>query len=546
MATTINSYSVGLGMDASGYIDGANLSRSETKKLVKDIEAARSPTENFAREQDRLTAALDKGAISQATYDRLLANKRTSLISTTSSVNLYAAGITAAMVAATAAVAGGVAFIAHLRATQNQIDETIDSAKKLGMSFNEVGSIRFAAQEAGGTDAATVDASMKKMLVNISKAVAGDESIREAFGKLGLDAGEVMKLGPVQAVMAIADGMEGVTAHADKLNIAMEIFGKAGNEMVPLLDQGSEAIRDSVEFQQKWNSLTESQTTYVAANNDAWDRIAVVIDGISTKLAAEFAAPMLVIAESVLGTADGFTTIDQTVRDVVDTTVYLSGVFKDIFEVVTITQATLGRIARLDFAAATDGLRDAVDFSSGEKALQAVYDKRFELDNIAKDNEAKRIKNRIDTEADMQESAAEKADKKSRERDAEKQERDLDTFRKQQEHQEALTAQQRVKDREKLLKDAEAFLDKQRKEAAKGPGSGMEAGSAEAAKFMADQVNQAIGDSMNGGQPTQEQLVQEALRQSKLIEEANRQREIQLNKLDELIDVGKSNGVRQI
>lgn len=520
MATTINSYSVGLGMDASGYIDGANLSRSETRKLIKDIEAARSPTENFAREQDRLTAALDKGAISQATYDRLLANKRASLISTTDLTHAYAAGLAAVAAAGATAIAGGVAFVAHLRSTQNQIDATVDSAKKLGMSYNEVGSVRFAAQEAGGTDAATVDASMKKMLVNISKAVAGDEGIRGAFAKLGLDAGEMLKLGPVDAVKAIADGMQGVTPHAEKLAIAMEIFGKSGQEMVPLLDQGSEAIRESVEFQQKWNYLTESQTTAVAANNDAWDRIGVVIDGISNKLAAEFAAPMLVIAESVLGTAEGLTSVDQTIRDVSDSTVYLAGVFKDIFEVVTITQATLARIARLDFTAATDGLREAVDFTSGEKALQAVYDKRLELDIIAKDNEAKRIKNRIDTEAIMQESAAEKADRKQKERDEER-------FRINQEHEEAAIAMQRQAQNEKAIKEAQAFFEKQRREVAKGPGAGIEVGSAEAARFMADQVNQAAGDAMNVG-PTKDQM------------------DMQLNKLDELILVAKSNGVRQI
>jgi hypothetical protein len=530
MATTINSYSVGLGMDASGYIDGANLSRSETKKLVKDIEAARTPTENFAREQDRLTAALDKGAISQATYDRLLANKRASLISTTDLTHGYAIGLTAVAAAGAAVIAGGVAFIAHLRATQNQIDETIDSSKKLGMSFNEVGSIRFAAQEAGGTDSATVDERMKKMLVNISKAVAGDEGIREAFGKLGLDAGEMMKLGPVQAVMAIADGMEGVTAHADKLNIAMEIFGKAGNEIVPLLDQGSDAIRDSVEFQQKWNYLTESQTTAVAANNDAWDRIGVVIEGASIKLAAEFAPAMLLIAESILGIADSAENVDGYITTTVDSIVYMGGSLKENLHLLQDTAIVAGKLASFNFVGAGSDAATAllkVELDGGEKALQALYDKRFELDNIAKDNESKRIKNRIDTEAIMQESAAEKADKKQRERDAEKLERDLQAFKKQQEHEEATIAMQRQADREKAIREAQSFFEKQRREVAKGPGAGMEAGSVEAARFLADQVNQAAGDAINGN-PTRQQM------------------DMQLNKLDELITVAKNNGFRQI
>jgi hypothetical protein len=72
MATTINSYSVGFGMDASSYIDGAKLSRSETRKLITDINAARSPAESFAMSQDRLTKALDSGAISLEVHNRLV------------------------------------------------------------------------------------------------------------------------------------------------------------------------------------------------------------------------------------------------------------------------------------------------------------------------------------------------------------------------------------------------------------------------------------------------------------------------------------------
>lgn len=72
MATTINSYSVGLTLDASSYIDASKLTRSETKSLITEINKARDPAENFSRAQEKLDKALAASAITQEVYNRLL------------------------------------------------------------------------------------------------------------------------------------------------------------------------------------------------------------------------------------------------------------------------------------------------------------------------------------------------------------------------------------------------------------------------------------------------------------------------------------------
>lgn len=72
MATTINTYSVGLTLDAADYINKASLSGQETRRLSRAIEEARTPAEKYSLTQDRLNKALQKGGIDQATYNRLL------------------------------------------------------------------------------------------------------------------------------------------------------------------------------------------------------------------------------------------------------------------------------------------------------------------------------------------------------------------------------------------------------------------------------------------------------------------------------------------
>lgn len=77
MATTINSYSVGLTLDASEYIKNSALSATETRKLRRSIEEARDPGDKLTRQVNLISKALRSGAIDVNTYNRMLdATKR--------------------------------------------------------------------------------------------------------------------------------------------------------------------------------------------------------------------------------------------------------------------------------------------------------------------------------------------------------------------------------------------------------------------------------------------------------------------------------------
>lgn len=521
MATTINSFSVGFGMDAKGYIDGAKISRSETRMLVRDIEGARTPTEKYAREQDRLSEAYRKGAIDLGTYNRLLSSKKDQLGITTSAFGPYTAALTAASAASAAAIAGGVALIRHLRETQGEIDESTKAASKLGLSYDELSQLRFAAGEIGGMDAATVDNSVKKMLINISKAVDGDPAARKAFERLGLDAGQLMQAGPVESVKKIADSMQSVNSQADRLKISMEIFGKSGTDFVDTLSAGRDAIEESAKFHEQWHSVTLAQAMGVEANNDAWGRVFTVVDGISTKLAAEFAPAMHMVADLLLDSANKIEDIDANIRDIVDTSVYLVGVFTDVYELATFINDALWKTANLDFSGAAQEVRDAFDISSGERALQAMYDKRFELDQAA----AKRQRDLDEKRRSLQDEATKETEAK--EDQAEKERLRLleqEEKRREQMAKTALDAARKEFDeRAKRHKQMQADI-------AKGPGGGMEAGSAEAAKFLADQANAAIGQAAMPDQPTpgEAELLAEAKRQLELMEAEAKKSEEQI------------------
>lgn len=72
MATTINTYSVGLAMNAADYINKSRLSAQETRKLTTAINQARNPAEKYSRDLELLDKAVREGAVELPVYSRLV------------------------------------------------------------------------------------------------------------------------------------------------------------------------------------------------------------------------------------------------------------------------------------------------------------------------------------------------------------------------------------------------------------------------------------------------------------------------------------------
>lgn len=101
MATTINNYSVGLSLEASDYIRNSKLSRNETNRLIREINRARTPADNYTRSLNLIDKALKQGAISQATYNQLLDASKSKLAGAATSASNFGsrlAGIAGAYV----------------------------------------------------------------------------------------------------------------------------------------------------------------------------------------------------------------------------------------------------------------------------------------------------------------------------------------------------------------------------------------------------------------------------------------------------------------
>lgn len=71
--TTINSYSVSLGLSATGLIDGSKLARNEISSLTRAFNQLSTPAEKVTKQLNLLEKAVDEGAIRESVYREAVA-----------------------------------------------------------------------------------------------------------------------------------------------------------------------------------------------------------------------------------------------------------------------------------------------------------------------------------------------------------------------------------------------------------------------------------------------------------------------------------------
>jgi hypothetical protein len=136
------------------------------------------------------------------------------------------------------AVSGAVAEVVQLAAKAEQLQ---NKSLTTGMTTGAIQSLQRLSENAGlSADAVTFSVSRMQR----SLAAGGDN-----FRKAGLDAQALLKLGTSDQLKAVADRIMAIENPAQRTAAAMEIFGRGGQQLLPVLKQlaeGNEALKISL------------------------------------------------------------------------------------------------------------------------------------------------------------------------------------------------------------------------------------------------------------------------------------------------------------
>lgn len=120
---------------------------------------------------------------------------------------------------------------------------TEHAATRLGITTKEVQALRYAAKSFD-IEAGALDIGMKGLQVSSTAAAHGSKEAAAAYKILGVsvrDANGNAK-GTTELFTEIAGGIAGIEDPAQRTAAAVKIFGRAGNELIPLLASGSEGV----------------------------------------------------------------------------------------------------------------------------------------------------------------------------------------------------------------------------------------------------------------------------------------------------------------
>ena len=210
-----------------------------------------------------------------------------------------AAGLMAAVVAARVAKDVFIKVVRETFTLAERLDEVGKKAKAIGGVSAESLQEMVGAFELAGVSSGQSIKSMQKLNQSMGEAMRGTKTYTDAFEALGLEAGKVARMPLKERMLAIAEGMGGMSTQAEKAQVGALLFGRAWKDLVVGMGDrttleatikdisrfhvaSNEAVRNSEELQ---DALLRSNKAWEAMKTEALEPLIPVFTGVADGLA---------------------------------------------------------------------------------------------------------------------------------------------------------------------------------------------------------------------------------------------------------------------
>lgn len=185
-----------------------------------------------------------------------------------------------------------------------------DLSKIAGTSVEALGGIGFAGKQVG-LDLDTTSQGVTKLNRALAEAAAGNKEQAAAFNAVGIavkdSSGNV--IGADTAIAKLADKFAGYTDGANKTALAIAFFGRAGAELIPLLDQGGAALQRNIDFYTKYSGVSSDTAAKAHEFDDTLQKLNLLTSAFSQNLASALLPSLQAVADKLLEaktSGDGF------------------------------------------------------------------------------------------------------------------------------------------------------------------------------------------------------------------------------------------------
>ncbi|WP_420337821.1 hypothetical protein [Roseibium sp.] len=228
----------------------------------------------------RVTLGMDSAAFSKGLRN---AEARLSRFGKMASKGLLAVGA-----AATTAAAG---LAVSVRGTLTAADAMAKASRKIGVPVAVLSRLKHAA-DLSGVSFDGLQTALRRLSVSMEDARAGTGEAHAAFDRLGVSvtqADGTLKSSS-QVLRELAAAFAGLPDGAEKTALAMDLMGRSGTDMIPMLNGGTAALDNMMaEADGLGLVFTEDMTAHAEAFNDNMTRLGAIFGVLGRQLAADLA-----------------------------------------------------------------------------------------------------------------------------------------------------------------------------------------------------------------------------------------------------------------
>ena len=139
---------------------------------------------------------------------------------------------------ATAAAAPLAGMTLSFAAAGDNLDKM---SKRTGVGVKALSELAFAAEQSGAS-LDSVEKGIRGMQRSLLNAEMGSKTATDALSALGLSVDELSGMSPEDQFTKIADAIGDVEDPSKRAALAMQLFGRAGSELLPMMSENAEGI----------------------------------------------------------------------------------------------------------------------------------------------------------------------------------------------------------------------------------------------------------------------------------------------------------------
>lgn len=234
----------------------------------------------------------------------------------------------------------GVASAAMVKHAIDSADEMGKMAQKVGTTVEELSALAYAASLTGPSQEQLGQA-MVKLAKNMADAAQGTGEAGKAFTALGINVrnSDGTLKSSAAVLTEIAEKFTGFRDGAEKTALAVELFGRSGAELMPLLNQGADGIAELTSEARQFGVLLDGDLAKAAEDfNDNLTRMGAAVSGVATRAARELLPALGEVSSMLVDVAKHEATV-SVAADIVKAAV---GGLITVFQTVAVVGSDVG------------------------------------------------------------------------------------------------------------------------------------------------------------------------------------------------------------